>query len=176
MNFPLMPVQGSEMARQTDLLYWALIGLSAVIVLGLLIPIVVFLFKYRAEKPADRRPRALPQLRIELTWTLLPTLIMMGIFAWGAEHYFALARPPADAMELNVIGKQWMWKIQHPEGAREINELHVPLGRNIKLTMTSQDVIHSFFIPALRIKQDVVPGRYTTTWFNANREGTYQLF
>jgi cytochrome c oxidase subunit 2 len=100
----------------------------------------------------------------------------MCFYAWGAKHYFVIERPPPDAMEINVVGKQWMWKIQHPEGNREIDQLHVPLGRTVKLMMTSQDVIHSFFLPEFRIKQDVVPGRYTSEWFKAQKLGTFHLF
>jgi cytochrome c oxidase subunit 2 len=98
------------------------------------------------------------------------------MFAWGASLYFHLSYPPANALNLYVVGKQWMWKIQHPEGRREINELHVPVGQPIKLTMTSEDVIHSFFVPAFRTKMDVVPGRYTTLWFEATKAGEYHLF
>ena len=100
----------------------------------------------------------------------------MGMFLWGASLYFTTMRPPEDALELYVVGKQWMWYFQHPEGPREINELHVPVGRPVKLIMTSQDVIHSFYVPAFRIKMDVVPGRYTTTWFEATKTGEYHLF
>jgi len=176
MTFPIFPEQASKVAEQTDKLYWGFICLSVLVCLVVFIPIILFLFKYRTGKPADRRPRNLPQNKIEITWTLIPTLIMMVFYAWGAEHYFVIERPPPGAMELNVVGKQWMWKIQHPEGNREIDELHVPLGRMVKLIMTSQDVIHSFFLPEFRIKQDVVPGRYTTEWFKADRIGTYHLF
>jgi cytochrome c oxidase subunit 2 len=115
-------------------------------------------------------------MRIEITWTLIPTFIFLGLFVWGAEAYWTIQRPPNGAMEINVVGKQWMWKVQHPEGNREINELHVPLGRVVKITLASQDVIHSFFLPAFRIKQDVVPGRYTTLWFKANKSGVFHLF
>src|SRR5205807_2054897 len=100
----------------------------------------------------------------------------MVMFGWSANLFVKLHQPPADALEMYVIGKQWMWKMQHPEGQREINELHIPVGRAIKLLMTSQDVIHSFFVPAFRVKQDVLPGRYTTEWFQAIRPGTYHLF
>jgi len=100
----------------------------------------------------------------------------MGVFTWGANIYYNMARVPADALEINVIGKQWMWKVQHQEGNREINELHVPIGRAVKLTLASEDVIHSFYLPAFRVKQDAVPGRYTTEWFEATRAGTYHLF
>jgi cytochrome c oxidase subunit 2 len=135
-----------------------------------------FIIKYRSTKAADRTPVHLPEYKIETTWTIVPLLIMMVFYVWGAEHYFAIEHPPPGAMEVNVIGKQWMWKLQHPEGNREINELHVPAGRMVKLIMTSQDVIHSFYLPAFRIKQDVVPGRYTTEWFKADRIGSYHLF
>ena len=176
MNFPIFPEAASTVAERTDYLYWGLTCLSAAICLLVFGVIIYFLFKYRSGKPADRRPIVLPQYRIEATWTIIPTLIMMVFYVWGAEHYFVIERPPPDAMEMNVVGKQWMWKIQHPEGNREIDELHVPVGRLVKLTMTSQDVIHSFFLPAFRIKQDVVRGRYTTEWFKADKIGSYHLF
>ena len=140
------------------------------------VPMIYFLFNYRRGKPANRQPVQLPMFAIEITWTVIPTLLLMGFFAWGATHYFTIERPPPNGMEINVIGKQWMWKIQHPEGNREINELHVPVGRIVKLRLASQDVIHSFFLPEFRIKQDVVPGRYTTEWLKAKRAGTYRLF
>src|SRR5437764_7846092 len=115
-------------------------------------------------------------LRLEIGWTLAPLVIGLVIFFWSARVFFGMHRAPDDAMSVYVVGKQWMWKLQHPEGRREINELHVPVNTAIKLTLTSQDVIHSFFIPALRIKQDVLPGQYRTLWFNSNRPGTYHLF
>ena len=115
-------------------------------------------------------------MAIEVSWTVIPTLLFMGAFAWGAVVYFDIQHVPEGTIHINVVGKQWMWKIQHPSGNREIDELHVPVGRVVKLTMASQDVIHSFFIPAFRIKQDVVPGRYTTEWFVATKPGTYHLF
>ncbi len=112
----------------------------------------------------------------EIAWTVIPFFIFMGMFAWGAKLYFDIERPPDNAITMYAVGKQWMWKIQHPEGQREINELHIPVGRPVKLTMISQDVIHSFFVPAFRTKQDVLPGRYTTTWFEATQPGKYHLF
>jgi len=113
---------------------------------------------------------------LEITWSIIPLGIFMVIFLWGAVIYFHERTPPQGASEVYVVGKQWMWKLQHEEGAREINELHVPVGRDVKLIMTSQDVIHSFYIPAFRIKQDVLPGRYSTAWFRATRPGVYHLF
>jgi cytochrome c oxidase subunit II len=176
MNFPVLPEQASKVAQQTDHLYWGLLCASAVVCLVVAVPLVYWVFKYRAGKPADRRPLQLPEIKIELTWTILPMLIFMCFYAWGARQYFVIERPPSGAMEINVVGKQWMWKIQHPEGNREINELHVPVGRIVKLTLTSQDVIHSFYLPEFRIKQDVVPGRYSTEWFQADKIGSYHLF
>ena len=176
MNFPLLPPEASEVAARTDHLYWGLLCISALVVLVVFGTMAVFLFKYRRGKPAPRSHLALPELKIELTWTIVPTLIFLGFFAWGAELYWNIERPPSNAMEIHAIGKQWMWKIEHPEGNREIDELHVPLGRVVKITLASQDVIHSFFLPDFRIKQDVVPGRYTTLWFKANRIGHFHLF
>ena len=176
MTFPLLPEQASKVAEQTDNLYWGLLCASAAVCLVVFVPMAYFLMKYRNGKPADRRPLRLPETKIEVTWTILPLLIFMGFYTWGAQHYFLIERPPPGAMDIDVVGKQWMWKIQHPEGNREINELHVPVGRIVKLTMTSQDVIHSFYLPEFRIKQDVVPGRYTTEWFKAKKIGTYHIF
>src|SRR4051794_11030016 len=176
MNFPLFPPEASKVARQTDYLYWTLIAISVVTMIVVFVPMIYFIFKYRRGKKADRRPVHLPEIPIELTWTIIPIVVFTGLFAWGANVYWTIERPPPDAMEIDVVGKQWMWKIQHPEGNREIDELHVPLGRNIKLLIASQDVIHSFFIPAFRIKQDVVPGRYSTLWFKADKLGTFHLF
>lgn len=115
-------------------------------------------------------------MRVELIWTIIPLLLALGLFGWGAVVYFHIQVPPSDALEINVVGKQWMWKIQHQEGVREINALHIPVGRPIKLTLAPEDVIHSFFIPAFRIKQDVVPGRFTTEWFQPTTVGRYHLF
>lgn len=111
-----------------------------------------------------------------MTWSVIPFFVFMAIFAWGAVVYFKSRTPPRDSTEVYVVAKQWMWKLEHAEGQREINELHVPVGRDVKLIMTSQDVIHSFFVPAFRMKQDVVPGRYTVAWFRATKPGTYHLF
>jgi cytochrome c oxidase subunit 2 len=115
-------------------------------------------------------------LTLEIVWSVIPFGLTMIMFTWGAEIFFRESRPPADALPIYVVGKQWMWKLQHMEGRREINELHIPLGRAVKLTMTSEDVIHSFFVPAFRVKQDVVPGRYSTIWFKPTKAGKYHLF
>jgi cytochrome c oxidase subunit II len=176
MNLPIFPEQASKIAERTDHLYWGFLCLSAVVCLVVFVPMGYFLIKYRNGKEVDRTPRALPQLRIEVTWTVVPVLILMCFYSWGAKNYFEIERPPPNGLEIDVIGKQWMWKVQHPEGNREIDQVHVPVGRIVKLTLTSQDVIHSFYLPEFRVKQDVVPGRYTTEWFQATKPGTYHIF
>ena len=115
-------------------------------------------------------------MKLEITWTVIPMIIFLGLFLWAADVFFAMSRPPADAAEIYVVGKQWMWKVQHADGRREINEIHIPVRQPVKLIMTSQDVIHDLFIPGFRNKQDVVPGRYTTEWFTPTRPGKYHLF
>jgi cytochrome c oxidase subunit II len=176
MKFPLLPPSASTLSPRVDALFWFLVGLSAFFMLLIFVPMAVFLFKYRRGNPANRRPVQLPTLKIELTWTLIPLVLLLAIFYWSASIYYSMAHAPSGAREMNVIGKQWMWKVQHPEGNREINEIHVPVGRTVKLTMASQDVIHSFYLPAFRIKQDVVPGHYLGEWFTPTKIGVYHLF
>jgi len=138
--------------------------------------IFVFAIKYR-RRSADEVPKPIHgSWKLEVTWSIIPFLVMLTFFWWGAKIFFLNATPPPDSMDVYAVGKQWMWKIQYPEGQREINELHVPIGRPVKITLASEDVIHSFFIPALRIKHDVVPGHYDTMWFTATKAGRYHLF
>ena len=176
MTFPLLPPEASTAAASVDRLFWALTLLSALLLIIIFGPMIYFLFKYRRGKSADRTPVNAPTLKIEVTWTVIPLLIVTGIFIWAAGIYYSMARAPSHAVEMHVVGKQWMWKVQHPEGNREINELHVPVGQDIKLIMASEDVIHSFYLPAFRIKQDVLPGRYRSEWFRATRPGIYHIF
>ena len=175
MSFYAPPVEASSIAGDIDVLFYVLLALSTLVVLGIFVMLVVLSVRYRRGSAAPR-DHALRTLRWELAWTLIPLALFLGVFAWSARLYFNLYNPPPDATPVYVVGKQWMWKIQHASGQREINELHVPVDRAVKLILTSEDVIHSFFIPAFRIKQDAVPGRYTTTWFQATRPGTYRLF
>ncbi len=173
----LFPENASTIAGQVDALFFFMIAVSAFF--GLLIAaLVVYLsVRYRRRGDANAVGAAVHgSLKLEIAWTAIPFLIAMVMFYWGASVYMTMARPPDDAHEIFVVGKQWMWKLQHLEGRREINELHIPVGQPIKLTMTSEDVIHSFFIPAFRIKSDVVPGRYSTLWFEPTKVGTYHLF
>jgi cytochrome c oxidase subunit 2 len=175
-DFRLMPEQASSIAAEVDALYFYLILISAFFTLLIAGAILVFAVKYRRGSPADRRQGQTHFFWLELTWIVIPFLLTMTMFAWGAKLYFHQVRPPAGALEINCIGRQWMWKFQHPEGNSEINDLHVPLNRPIKLQMISEDVIHSLFLPAFRVKQDVLPGRYTTLWFQPTKVGQYHLF
>jgi cytochrome c oxidase subunit 2 len=175
-QFHLFPPQASTTAHQVDTLYFALIMISLFFMVIVFLPILFFCVKYRRGSPADRSNPASGSNVVELGWTTLPTLMGLGLFVWGAVDFFQMERMPGNAIDVQVVGKQWMWKIQHAEGKREINELHIPLDRTVALTMTSQDVIHSFFVPAFRVKQDVVPGRYTSQWFKPTRTGEYHIF
>jgi cytochrome c oxidase subunit 2 len=140
------------------------------------VAIIFLAVKYRRGSKADRSNPPQYALTLELAWTIIPLAISLGLFAWSSIVFFDNIRIPSDAMNINVVGKQWMWKIQHPEGRWEMDELHVPINRDVKLTMTSEDVIHSFFIPAFRVKQDVLPGSYSNLWFRPTQLGTYRLF
>lgn len=172
----LLPVAASTHAGRVDALFLFLIGVSTVFAALIAVMIVVFAFKYRRRADDERPAKIEGSLALELAWTIIPFGIAMMIFLWGAQLFVSLKTPPKDALDVFVVGRQWMWKVQHLEGRREINELHVPVGRPVKLTMTSEDVIHSFYVPAFRIKQDVIPGRYTEEWFEATAPGTYHLF
>jgi cytochrome c oxidase subunit II len=175
-GFPLTPDQASTVAGRVDTLFYALVGLSLLFALPIAILIVYFAVKYRRGSTADRSGANRSSVKLELAWTIIPAFLALGVFGWAASLFFQIERPPAGAMEVYVVGKQWMWKFQHPEGQREINELHVPIDRPVKLVMASEDVIHSFYVPAFRVKQDVLPGRYTTIWFQATKTGEYHLF
>ncbi len=163
------------MAGNVDALYIFLLIVSGLMTLLILAAVVFFAarFRHRHGVPAEQIEGSTP---LELIWSVIPFVVFMVIFLWGAIVYFKGRTPPRDATEVYVVAKQWMWKLEHAEGQREINELHVPVDRDVKLIMTSQDVIHSFFVPAFRMKQDVLPGRYTVAWFRATKPGTYHLF
>ncbi|MGA3136575.1 MAG: cytochrome c oxidase subunit II [Terracidiphilus sp.] len=174
-NFPLLPPEASRLAPQMDTLLFfitlvSLIGLTIVVLL-----IVSFSILYSKK----RHPVAVQvegSTLLEATWTIIPLGLFLVMFVWGALIYFRVYTPPANAMNIYVVGKQWMWKAEHPGGQHEINSLHVPTGRPVQLTLISQDVFHSFSIPAFRVKREAIPGRYTTVWFEATTPGTYHLF
>lgn len=164
------------MAREVDLLFAFLVGVSlffSLLIAGL---VITFAIKYRRRSEHDVAEAIHGSLALELAWSIIPFGLTMIMFFWGASIYLTLSRPPDNALDVFVVGKQWMWKLQHMEGRQEINQLHVPTGQPVKLTLTSEDVIHSFYIPAFRIKMDALPGRYTHTWFEATKPGTYRLF
>lgn len=173
---PFVPPSASTLSGKVDALYFYLSGVTVFFTLLIGGVLVFFVIKYRRRNPFEiPRPMA-GSHKLETLWSVIPFIIAMSMFAWGAQIYFQMYRPPQNAAEVYVVGKQWMWKIQHSTGQREINELHVPVGRKIKLIMTSEDTIHDFYVPAFRMKADVLPGRYTTQWFEATTPGTYHLF
>jgi cytochrome c oxidase subunit 2 len=175
-NFPFFPQQASEQAGQVDALYFFLLAVSAFFALLIAILVVIFSIRFRRKHDREVGKAIHGSLALELLWTFIPLGITMVMFVWGAQVFFHMTRAPKGAMEIYVVGKQWMWKAQHMDGAREINELHVPIGKPVKLIMGSEDVIHSFFIPAFRVKADVIPGRYNTLWFTATTPGQYHIF
>ena len=175
-SFRLFPPQASTSAVEVDHLFLFLLGVSVFFTLLVFALIIYFAFRYR-RKTDDQFPRVdVQNMKLEITWCVIPFVLMLVMFFWGTDLYARIKRPAENAITINVIGKQWMWKVQHPQGVREINALHVPAGQRIKLMMASEDVIHSFFIPAFRIKQDVVPGSFSTEWFIATRPGRYHIF
>jgi cytochrome c oxidase subunit 2 len=176
MTLPLFPEQASNFAPETDHLLYFLLAVAVFFTVLIFGAIFYFAIRYRR-----RSERELPRpvhtgYTLEIVWSVIPFGLTMIMFGWGADLFFRESRPPNDALQIYVVGKQWMWKLQHMEGQREINELHVPVGRPVRLTMTSEDVIHSFFVPAFRTKEDVVPGRYSTTWWTPTKPGKYHLF
>jgi cytochrome c oxidase subunit 2 len=173
---PLFPESASTMASRVDALYFYLIAIAVFFSLLIAGLIVYYAVKFKRRTPESVGAAIHGGMALEITWTIIPFFITMTIFAWGASVYFAMATPPEETINVYVVGKQWMWKFQHLDGQREIDELHVPMGRAVKLIMTSEDVIHDVFIPAFRVKADVIPGRYTTLWFNPTKPGRYHLF
>jgi cytochrome c oxidase subunit 2 len=175
-NFPFFPQQASAQAGQVDAIYFFMVAVTAFFSILIAALVVFFAIRYRRRHDDEVGHAIHGSLALELLWTIIPFFIVMVMFAWGAKVFFDLYRPPVGAMEVYVVGKQWMWKVQHMDGQREINELHVPVGRPVKLIMGSEDVLHSYYIPAFRVKADVIPGRYNHLWFTATKAGTYHLF
>lgn len=175
-GIPLHPEQASTIAQGVDNLHFFLTGVTLFFTVLIFSTILYFAVKYR-RRSEDERPQQIEgSVPLEVTWTVIPAIICAVAFVWASSLYFRNSRPPTASGEVFVIGKQWMWHLQHPEGPREINELHVPVGVPVKLTMISQDVIHDFFIPAFRVKKDVLPGRYSSIWFQATKTGQFHFF
>jgi cytochrome c oxidase subunit 2 len=175
-TLPLFPEAASTIAREVDPLYFYLVAVSGFFSVLIACLVVGFAIRYRRRRGDATPPQIHGSIALELFWTLIPLGLVVTFFLWGARLFVDGLRPPAGAMQVQVTGKQWMWKVQHPTGQREINALHVPVGVPVELTMISEDVIHDFYVPAFRKKLDVLPGRYSRTWFEASRVGEYHLF
>ncbi len=175
-DFPLFPDQASTVAGYVDTLYISLIILTGTVSLLVWVAIFYFAIKYRRRPDNELAEEIEPPASLEIGWTVIPTIIFIGIFIWGAWVFFKINRVPNNALEVYATGRQWMWKFQHPSGQREINSLHVPVGRPVKITMASEDVIHSLWFPDFRVKADVIPNRYRTMWFQATKTGQFHIF
>ncbi len=175
-KFAFWPDLASSFAWKVDAVYIFILLVTILVSLGIYAAIVVFVVKYKRRSEDEIPEQIEGNLPLEILWSVIPLGIVLVMFGWGIALFFELSTPPAEALNFSVVGKQWMWKVQHPSGKREINELHVPLGQPVKLTITSEDVIHSFFIPAFRTKMDAVPGRYSISWFEATKTGEYHIF
>jgi cytochrome c oxidase subunit II len=172
LTLPLAATTGA----QTDLLLLGLLGVSIAVLALVFGLMLLYAIRYRHNSPIDRGALADKSFRFEISWTIGTLVIFFGLFIWGSTIYVTLYQPPTNALKIYVVAKQWMWKIEHAGGQREINALHVPIDTPIELVMTSEDVIHDFFVPAFRVKRDVLPGQYETMWFRPDRIGTYHLF
>jgi cytochrome c oxidase subunit 2 len=175
-GIPVFPDQASTFAKDVDALYYFIVAVCAFFALAVAVSVLYFGLRYRKSHPAEVGANIEGSLPLELMWSVIPTIIAMVMFGWGASVFYHLRRPPADALQIYAVGKQWMWKFQHMEGQREINELHVPIGRPIKITISSEDVLHSLYFPSFRTKMDAIPGRYTELWFEADAVGSYHIF
>ncbi|MEP0844764.1 MAG: cytochrome c oxidase subunit II [Phycisphaerae bacterium] len=176
LDFRLVPEDASTIAARTDALYAFLVAVAVFFSALVFILVTVFAVKYRRRPGVKAAPTGHGHLLLEVTWIVIPFILVMIMFVWGAKLFIRIRQPPPDAMEINVVARQWMWKLQHPNGRREINELHVPAGVPVRLRMVSEDVIHSFYVPAFRLKQDVLPGTYMSLWFEPTKPGEYHLF
>jgi cytochrome c oxidase subunit 2 len=173
---PLFPDSASTMASRVDALYFFLIAITVFFSLLIAGLIVTYAVKYRRRRDDAIGANIRGSMALEVAWTIVPLMIVLVIFVWSASVFFAMSRPPDETIAIYAVGKQWMWKFQHLDGQREIDELHVPVGRAVRMIMTSEDVIHDFYVPAFRVKADVLPGRYTSVWFQPTRPGRYHLF
>ena len=172
----LLPESASSIAPQVDAIFWGLLAISAVMTIGLFVAITIFLIRYRHTSDADRTLSRLSPTYLEVTWTGLPIMIFIGLFVWGAGVFARASKPPPDALPIYVVGLQWYWDVQHENGRHEIGDLHVPVGQPVQLIMTATDVIHNYYVPALRIQRNAMPGKYSTQWFTATKPGKYRIF
>lgn len=175
-NFPVTPPQASEQSVGYDAIFYVILALTVFFTVVVMALVLFFSIKYRVGSKANRDRPQHENLKIEIAWSLPPLLLGLVIFAWGAVAFVNGRRPPANALEIFVVGKQWMWHVQHTNGVRENNTLHVPLGVPIKITMISQDVLHALYLPAFRVQRHVEPGQYTQMWFTPTKTGRYYMF
>src|SRR5262245_41936771 len=175
-GFSLFPEQASTLASRVDNLYFFIVAVTAFFAVLVSVLVIVFAWKYRTSDPLAVGRHIHGSIPLELGWSIIPFLVALVIFAWAADVFLDIQRPPDQTIEIYSTAKRWMWKFQHVDGQNEINELHVPVGRPVKVTFTSEDVIHSMFFPSFRVKADAIPGRYSTVWFTATKIGEYHLF
>src|SRR6186997_531034 len=175
-HLSIIPEQASTLAPHVDQLYWFIIGVTAFFGILTSVLVVYFAVKYRTSDPLAVGAPITGSIPLELAWSIIPFLISVVIFVWAGQVFFDIYRPPDQSLEIYATGKRWMWKFQHLDGQNEINELHVPVGRPVKVTFTSEDVLHSMYFPAFRVKADAIPGRYSSVWFSATKVGEFHLF
>src|SRR6266403_2516390 len=173
---PLYPEQASNFAPQVDNLVLFMIAVCLVFAVAICSAVIYFMFRYQRERPDEIGVPIHGDLRLEIAWIVLPFFLLLAMFGWGAAIYVDYRHTPADTLDIYVVGKQWMWRLQQPDGRKEINELHVPVNRNVRLIMASEDVIHDFSVPSFRVKMDVVPGHYNNMWFRPTKPGRYHFF
>lgn len=176
MDFLALPPQASSIAMRVDILFYAITALCTVMTVGVVFTMIFLAVKFRKKEGEERASVPLENMVLEITWTVIPFLILTGLFVWSTWIYADYLNQPEHGVEIDIVGKQWMWKVQHSNGMREVNDLHVPKDIPVKLTMTSQDVLHDYYVPAFRVKQDAVPGRFTQLWFEPTKEGEYHIF
>ena len=170
----MMPPQGSAFAGEVDFVYMSLFWLSVVLFLGITLASLYFAWRYRY-KPGRVTPHVTHNTFLEITWTVLPLLLCVGIFFWGLKGWMEYAVAPGEAMEVQVTAKKWLWQFEYPDGTRSVGDLHVPANKPVKFVMTSEDVLHDFFVPDMRVKHDLIPGRFTEVWFNPTVMGKHVI-
>ncbi len=175
-DLQVLPESASTIAPQVDAVFWGLTAISAVMTFGLFFTITAFLIRYRASSKANRTLSRLSPTYLEVTWTGIPILIFIGLFVWGAGVFARASKPPPDALPIYAVGLQWYWDVKHANGRHEIGDLHVPVGQPVQLILTSTDVIHGYYVPALRVQRNAVPGKYSVEWFTATKPGKYRIF
>src|SRR5688572_26621791 len=175
-GIPLFPAQASTVAPSVDRLYFLILAVTAFFAIATVIAVAIFAIAYRDDSGRKVGAAIHGSIPLELGWSIIPFIISMGIFVYATVVYFDLIRPPAETMEIYSTGKRWMWRFQHLDGKAEINELHVPKGRAVRVTFTSEDVLHSLYFPSFRVKADAIPGRYSSVWFEATQTGEFHLF